>query len=271
RIRSRVAAAGDVAREVHRLDPTAARRPFPVLDQNLHGFLLAGGGRVDGRTLRDGMLQGAQRLGARRLTGQAHLHGPATPSSDGSRAIVHLDGAPIASDAVLIAAGAWANNLLGSFGLAIPVAPQRGQIAHLRLEGADTSTWPTVHPLSHHYLVAFDGGRVVAGATRETGSGFDPRVTAAGQLRVLHDALSIAPGLADATHLETRVGLRPLPDQLPVVGALPGRDDVYLATGYGATGLTIGPFLGDALARAILGEPAAELRPFRPSQHLRAI
>lgn len=253
RIRPRVAAA-DVAGEVHRLDPAEIRERFPVLAEDLSGLLITGGARVDGRTLRDGLLQGAQNLGARRLSGRAQVLGTA----------VEVDGQRLQGDAVVIAAGAWTNRLLHDLGLSVPVAPQRGQITHLHLLGANTSRWPTVHPLSHHYLVAFDEGRIVVGATRETGSGFDPRVTAAGQLQVLQDALGIAPGLADATHIETRVGLRPLPDQLPVAGAVPGRDHVYVATGYGAVGLTIGPLLGDALARSILGEPAPELAALAP-------
>ncbi|WFR67577.1 FAD-dependent oxidoreductase [Curtobacterium flaccumfaciens] len=130
----------------------------------------------------------------------------------------------------------------------------------------DTTHWPSVHPLSHHYLVAFDGSRVAVGATRETGSGFDARVTAAGQLQVLRDALSIAPGLADATFLETRVGLRPLADDtMPIVGAVPGHERLFVATGYGAAGLTMGPLLGDALARCIVGDPAPELHALHPT------
>ncbi|MGC0252392.1 NAD(P)/FAD-dependent oxidoreductase [Pseudactinotalea sp. Z1748] len=260
RIRPRVAAAGAIAGEVHRLDPGTTRASFPVLAEDLHGILITGGGRVDGRTLQDGMLHGAQRLGAVLVRGHADLQ--EARERGRPAATVHVDGRPVESDAVVIAAGVWTNHLLGALGLAIPVEPQRGQITHLRLQGVDTSTWPTVHPLSHHYLVAFDAGRVVAGATRETGSGFDPRVTAAGQVQVLEDALGIAPGLADATVIETRVGLRPLPEHLPVVGPLPGYGDVYVASGYGATGLTMGPLLGDALARAILGEPAPELTPW---------
>ena len=38
---------------------------------------------------------------------------------------------------------------------------------------------------SGHYLLAFDDSRVVAGATRETGAGFDVRVTPGG----LHEVL----------------------------------------------------------------------------------
>lgn len=272
RIRSRVKAAGDVAGEVHRLDPAAAREHFPALAEDLHGLLVTGGGRVDGHTLREALVEGAQRLGARVVRGHAHLPNrdptaPVDPSEQGHTPTIHVADEALESDAVLIAAGAWTNHLLQTLGLAVPVAPQRGQISHVRLEGVDTSAWPTVHPLSHHYLVAFDAGRIVAGATRETGSGFDPRVTAAGQLQVLRDALSIAPGLADATHIETRVGLRPLPEHLPVAGALPGHPSIYVATGYGATGLTMGPLLGDALSRAVLGEPAPELTPFAPGEY----
>jgi len=249
RIRPRVAQAGAVAGEVQRLDPAEARSLFPALAEDLHGLLITGGGRVDGRTLRDALLEGAQKLGAQRVLGRAQLNG----------STVEVGGQTLASDAVVLACGAWTNHLLEPLGITLPVAPQRGQITHLRLDGVDTTPWPTIHPLSHHYLVAFDDGRIAVGATRETGSGFDPRVTAAGQLQVLQDALGIAPGLAEATIIETRVGLRPLADQLPVVGAVPGQEDMYLATGYGAAGLTMGPLLGDALARTILGEPAPEL------------
>ncbi len=50
---------------------------------------------------------------------------------------------------------------------------------------------------------------MVAGAPRETGSGFDVRVTPGGLAEILANALSVAPGLAAGTLLETRVGLRP--------------------------------------------------------------
>lgn len=284
--RGRVAAAGPTAGQVQRLDSAQTRELFPVLAEDLEGLLITGGARVDGRTLRSALLAGARELGARSVHGRAVLDagqraagraGRVTPAADtpaadtpaagaaGARsrdAAVHVDGVAIGADAVVIATGAWSNQLLEPLGRSVPVAPQRGQITHLRLAGVDTSRWPTVHPMSHHYLVAFDEGRIVAGATRETGSGFDPRITAAGQAQVLADALGIAPGLARATLIETRVGLRPLPDQLPVVGALPGQENLYIATGYGAVGLTVAPLIGDALARAVLGEPAPELAAF---------
>jgi D-amino-acid dehydrogenase len=255
RVRSRVPTSGPLAGAVERIDGRAARERFPPLAEGLDAVWIEGGARVDGRTARDAFLLGAARLGATRVVGHATLR--TGPSADRS---VDVDGTRYSADDVVVATGAWSSTVLAAAGLEVPVAPQRGQITHLRLEGVDTAPWPTVHPLSHHYLVAFDDARVAVGATRETGSGFDPRVTAAGQLQVLRDALSIAPGLADATVIETRVGLRPVVDgSMPVVGPVPGRPGLHVATGYGAAGLTMGPLLGDALARSVLDEDAPEL------------
>ena len=110
----------------------------------------------------------------------------------------------------------------------------------------------------------FDGGRIVAGATRETGSGFDARVTAAGLRRVLDDALALAPGLADAALVEVRVGLRPLAAAMvPTVGPVPGLDGAFVATGYGAAGLDDGAGARRRARRADRHRPGAVRAPGR--------
>jgi D-amino-acid dehydrogenase len=64
----------------------------------------------------------------------------------------------------------------------------------------------------------------------------------------------VAPGLADAEYLFTRVGLRPTsPDDRPVVGAVPGWGNVWTATGHGANGLLLGPYTAALLAVVIAG------------------
>jgi len=152
-------------------------------------------------------------------------------------------------------------------GQARELFPQRGQIVHIGLDGTDTSRWPVVLPsATGHYLLAFDGSRVVAGATREAGSGYDVRVTPGGLAEVLSNALSVAPGLSQGTLLETRVGLRPVgPDIRPLLGPVRGVDGLVVATGLGPTGLTMGPLAGAVAARVALGlPPGVDLRPFDP-------
>jgi D-amino-acid dehydrogenase len=133
------------------------------------------------------------------------------------------------------------------------------------LPGADTAGWPVVLTGHDPYLLAFPGGRVVFGATRED-AGFDYRVTVGGVTGLLAGALALAPGLHEATLLETRVGFRPRAhDGLPLAGQLAG--GLFVATGHGPEGLTAGPWTGLAVAALVLGEPpVTDLSPFAPTR-----
>ena len=62
---------------------------------------------------------------------------------------------------------------------------------------------PVVMPPNDQYILTFDNGHVVIGATHENDTGFDHRVTAGGLHEVFHKALAVAPGLENATVLET--------------------------------------------------------------------
>ncbi|HEX3646858.1 MAG TPA: FAD-dependent oxidoreductase [Pseudonocardiaceae bacterium] len=243
------------------LDPAQARKLFPPLREDTAAVHIPGGARVDGRLLRDALRRSATSHGGSLVFGAAAL------VVDGSRVVgVDVAGERISGDVVVVAAGAWTAELLAPLGVTVAVAPQRGQITHLVLPGVDTSAWPVVLPPSSHYLLAFDGGRIVVGATRETGSGFDYRVTAAGQAEVLTEALAVAPGLGAAALLETRIGFRPAgPDRLPLLGAVPGVEGLVVLTGLGPSGLMLGPFTGKVAASLALGEPPEiDVSPFDP-------
>jgi D-amino-acid dehydrogenase len=177
---------------------------------------------------------------------------------------VTVDGETIEVDAVVVAAGAWAPKLLEPAGVRLGVAPQRGQIIHLRSPGTETAHWPILMPLSSHYLLAFEDSRVVVGASRETGTGFDYRLTAAGVAEVLNAALDVAPGLASWTLDEIRIGFRPLADDFrPKLGRAPGIGNLVIGNGLGPSGLAMGPFSGAMLADLTLGKaPALDLKPY---------
>lgn len=241
------------------LAPSDARALFPPLRDDFSAVHVAGGARVDGRRMAAGLLHAAQHHGAVTRQGQATL----LATGDRVTGVALADG-PIAADRVVVTAGAWAPMLLRSLGVMLPIEPQRGQIVHLRLPGQDTQDWPVILPPGSHYLLAFDDSRVVVGATRETGAGFDYRVTALGQAQVLAQALHIAPGLGSATVIETRVGFRPVGPGI-LLGPVRGIDGLLIGNGLGAAGLTIGPFAGRLLAEAALGnDTAISLAPFDP-------
>ena len=248
--------------EIAALDPDQARELFPPLRPGYHAVHISGAARVDGRLISAAMRRAAGRAGATVIVGDARLH-----LTGGEVKGVIAGTQLIEADAVVAATGAWTNEFLAPAGLSIGITPQRGQIVHIGLGLTDTSRWPAILPSnSGHYMLAFDDSRVVAGATRETGSGFDYRVTPGGLAEVLRQALEVAPGLASGTYLETRIGFRPMgPDIRPLLGPVPGLEHLVIATGLGSSGLTMGPYAGEMAARYALGaELPVDLTPFSP-------
>jgi D-amino-acid dehydrogenase len=241
------------AGNVSRLTPAQAQALFPPLRDDLPAIHISGAARVDARLLAAAMLRAAVSLGAtyRRDIVSLALDG-------GSPTCIGSDGQVISADEIIVTAGAWASRILQPLGLHHPVQPQKGQIVHLSLPGVATAKWPVLLPVGSHYLLAFDDSRVVIGATREDNSGFDYRVTAAGQHEVLSAGLAIAPGLANATHIETRIGFRPAaPSIRPILGRVPGMAGLTIGNGLGASGLTVGPFAGKCLADLVAGQPVS--------------
>jgi D-amino-acid dehydrogenase len=123
--------------------------------------------------------------------------------------------------------------------------PQRGQIIHLRDKIFDNMNTPIVISMSDYYLLAWDNGKIVVGATREDNSGFQPRSTVSGVQEVLDQGMIMIPHLGQAEVEEIRVGLRPYSaDRLPIIGSVPNMEGLWLATGHGPLGLTAGPYTG---------------------------
>lgn len=245
--------------DVTQVDDQTARQLFPALGPIKGALHVAGAARVDGDYMRKALLGGARHHGT-----DVH-HGDATLMVDGSRVTgIRVNDEAIPTDAVIVATGAWTNALLAPLDVRVAVEPQRGQILHVTMPGTDTSRWPIIGGTGDQYMLTFGPDRVVSGATRETGSGFDVRMTVGGAKHIVDHAMSVAPGLAQGTLREIRVGLRPLsPDGLPYLGTVPGHDGIVLATGHGASGLMLGPWSGLAAANLALGEPVSlDLAPY---------
>ncbi|MEB1807241.1 MAG: FAD-binding oxidoreductase [Bacillaceae bacterium] len=237
--------------DITRLTPAETKALFPPLSGEFGAVHISGGARVNGRALRDAMINAARTRGANIIKGQASLEYKGNQVSG-----ITINDKTFEGEQVIITGGAWANELLKPLGVHFIVKPQKAQIVHLEIPDMDTSEWPVVMPPNNQYLLAFEDGRVVVGATHEDEKGFDTRVTPGGLFEIFEKALMIAPGLANSTVLETRVGFRPFtPGFLPVIGPVPNVKGVLVANGLGASGLTAGPYLGAELAKLALGKP----------------
>ncbi|WP_166355107.1 NAD(P)/FAD-dependent oxidoreductase [Phytoactinopolyspora limicola] len=231
------------------LDHSELRRRFPLLSTALGAVWLPEVARVDGRVVRDHLVTLGRRGGARFVESTGEL-----VVVDSRVTGVRCAAGLFEADHVVVAAGAWSSALAGATGFDPQVYPQRGQIVHLRLPGGG-SDLPVVSVFGGIYLLSFPGDRIVIGATREDHSGYAASVTAGGVDMLLRKAFGVVPRLSEAEWLEVRVGLRPASrDGEPLVGPAPGVEGLWLATGFGPQGLTLAPYSGWLLARAILGE-----------------
>jgi D-amino-acid dehydrogenase len=236
--------------EVTVLSPAETQRLFPPIAEEYGSVFVSGGARVNGRALRNALISASVKNGASLLNGDASI------IHENNRVTgIKLEGKTLLADKVIVTAGAWSQELLKPLGVNFKVTPQKAQIVHLELPQTETSSWPVVMPPTNQYILTFEGGRVVVGATHEDEAGFDLRVTAGGVNEILTKSLTVAPGLVDSTILETRVGFRPFtPGFLPVIGPLPNYENILLANGLGASGLTSGPYLGAELAKLALNQ-----------------
>lgn len=236
--------------EITRFRSEETKELFPPLSNEFSSVHISGAARVNGRELRNALIRAAKHFGADFRTGNASLQ-----SKNGRLFEVNINDEMVIADKVLITAGVWANELLKPLGIDFLVSSQKAQIVHLHLENTTTDHYPVVMPPNDQYILAFDEGRIVVGATHENNKGIDTRITAGGLHEIFDKALHIAPELSEATILETRVGFRPFtPEFLPVIGEIPDFDNLYVANGLGASGLTVGPFLGGELAKLAMGK-----------------
>lgn len=237
--------------EVTLLHDLATSTLFPPLEEGFSSVHVEGAARVDGRALREALLNASEK------SGTTIKHGSATLAvEEGKVEGIYVDGEFMKASKVIITAGAWAGELLKPLKLNVQVTGQKAQIVHLRMYGHDTSGWPVIMPPTDQYILPSDDGKVIVGATHEDEVEVDNmgNPTAGGIHEVLDKALKVAPGLKEAMFEEVRVGVRPFtPGFLPVIGEVPGHDKLLFANGLGASGLTVGPYLGKQLANLALG------------------
>lgn len=235
---------------IKRLSADQTKVLFPHAGAEYGSLYVSGAARVDGRSVRNALIGAARKLGAEIIAGDAQL------IIEGQKVLgVKTADQEFYADSIVSAGGAWAPELFKPLGLEMDVVPQKAQILKLQLEETATGDWPVAMVPFGQYIVPFEGGRIIAGATHENDVGFDTKLTAGGIHHILDKVLDVVPGLASAELKGASTGFRPSTlSALPFIGKVPGYDNLFAANALGSSGLTAGPYLGAQLAKLALGE-----------------
>lgn len=165
----------------------------------------------------------------------------------------------VRGDAYLVALASFSPALLKPFGLGLPVYPVKGYSITVPVADADRAPVSTLLDETYKIAITRLGNRVRVGGMAEI-SGFDNSLPARRQATLLHSLTDLFPGGAIVDG-ETNYwsGLRPMtPDGPPVIGATPV-DNLFLNTGHGTLGWTMGCGSGHLIASLIGGtKPAVD-------------
>ncbi len=172
-------------------------------------------------------------------------------TSDNRVTGVGVAGETLAADTVILAAGAWSRGIAGLPTSSLPpVRPVKGQMLALRMDSqAPLLTHVVWAPGA--YLVPRKDGRLLIGATVEE-KGFDPNLTAGGQLALLEATWRALPAVEELPIHEMWVGFRPgTRDDAPIIGESPVPGLVY-ATGHYRNGILLTPVTAEAIAALVM-------------------
>lgn len=160
---------------------------------------------------------------------------------------------------VVLASGPWAGIAKRWIYQDVPIRPIKGQRIVLRMPGLAPKS--PIHGSLGYCVPQIDTGILVA-ATRHDGE-FDHMVTADGLASMISAAIELYPKLSGAYFDSARVGVRPgTPDDVPIIGPVPGIDSLSIVSGHDAVGVMTAPSTANALAEYIESGNADHLESF---------
>jgi glycine oxidase len=251
------------------LTPEETSRHEPLLAQGLHGAVrIAEEAQVTPRHLMQAIAQAARNGGALLYD---HTEVVSFQLAETEKRVTgvwtHL-GDLLTCNQLILAAGAWTAPLGAQLHATLPVRPARGELVALRQPSP-----PIRHIVFDEgiidqdiYLAPKPDGTVVIGATKAD-AGFDLSVSAGGIHHLLQVAFQLVPALADCAVERIWAGLRPkTPDSRPLLGPVPGWENVIVASGHGGFGITLSIITGETIAELLVTGQAPEvIRPFSPA------
>jgi len=242
---------------VERLRPSQAREREPALAPSMRLAIEAPEDHsVEPRAVLAALRRACELAGV-----QLREHAPvAAIEHDGEdvSGVVLADGEAIGASALVLAAGAWSEQLAGLPTHArVPVRPVKGQILRLR-DPAGPGLLRRVVRFQGGYLLPRGDGRYVLGASVEE-RGFELAPTAGAVHELLRDAHELLPGISELEIEELSVGLRPgTPDNAPLIGA-GALGGLLWATGHYRNGILLAPLTAELIVELL--DPAGARPP----------
>lgn len=198
------------------------------------------------------------------------------------------DGTVMEADAIILAAGPWTRRLLATIELDLPLHVERHPMAVLDAGGKARQVMPFAwcDDISCNYARPDNDGVVLAGTWAGGGTGI--RHQAAGRPRfvenpdhymegveegesveIIETFSSRVPAMLDLGIRQGYAGLYDMsPDDLPVAGAMPGVEGLFVSAGSSGHGFKTGPAVGEAMARLVMQGPQPILAPFSPARFM---
>ena len=159
--------------------------------------------------------------------------------------------------------GPWAAAAADWLDFEVPVRPLKGERLLLQFDGPPLpvliSSPRRGHMISRgdgYWSVGSTAGRDFDDQRKYLGGhsddGFDVRPSEAALGELIERAVEVLPELETASVAQHLAGVRPLsPDRRPLIGPVPNRPGVYLATGHGTKGIHLAAVTGHLIADLI--------------------
>lgn len=179
-----------------------------------------------------------------------------------SRAVAVCRDARMVADRVLLCAGASSAPLLDAAGISLPLFPAKGEML---LYQCPPGALKAIVLTEGGYLIPRRDGLVLAGSTLEEGRD-DNRPSREALRRLGRMAAELWQPLADAQPVAQWAGVRPgCRRDTPFMGAVPGFDNLWLATGHFRNGLVSAPASAQLVAELMMREtPFVDPGPYAP-------
>lgn len=181
----------------------------------------------------------------------------------------HLNGAgePLSADAAVLTLGPWTPDVLAPLGVKLPLMVKRGYSRHYHLRDGKRLSRPILDVDRGYSGTPMEQGIRIATGVEFAARDAPPTPV---QLRFVEPSARDLLPIDRAIEPQPWFGSRPcFPDQMPVIGRVPGQADLWVDVGHAHWGLTLGPVSGRLLADMMTdAAPFTDPKPYAPTRFM---